>query len=92
MHTNLLVGARFETPTPTLHHPFGLFGSTFFKIFFENLVVGRIWLWRESKYRGDFMRRKIKEFMGFRMSKVMVSYYRIDSVDSIFTFILDGFD
>jgi hypothetical protein len=33
------------------------------------------------------MRRKIKEFMGFRMSKVMVSYYRIDSVDSIFTLI-----
>jgi hypothetical protein len=51
------------------------------------MVVGRIWLWRESKYHGDFMRRKIKEFMGFRMSKVMVSYYRIDSADSIFTLI-----
>jgi hypothetical protein len=35
--------------------------------FFENLVVGRIWLWRESEYRGDYMRRKIKESIVFRM-------------------------
>jgi hypothetical protein len=35
--------------------------------FFENLVVGRIWLWRESEYRGDYMRSKIKESMEFRI-------------------------
>jgi hypothetical protein len=33
----------------------------------ENLFVERIWLWRESGYRGDYMRSKIKETIEFRM-------------------------
>jgi hypothetical protein len=39
----------------------------FSRSFFENLLVRRIWLWRESKYRGDYMWRKIKESIEFRM-------------------------
>ena len=49
-------------------------------------------MWGESEYRVDYIRRKIKESIGFRMTKVTVYYYRKDSVDSMFTFILDFFD
>jgi hypothetical protein len=36
--------------------------------FFENLAVGRIWLWRESKYPTYYyVRRKIKESIGFKI-------------------------
>lgn len=40
----------------------------------------------------DYMRLKIKQSIGFRMYIVLVFYYRHDSINSIFTLILDGFD
>jgi hypothetical protein len=41
--------------------------SFFLRSFSENLAVGRIWMWRESEYRGEYVRRKIKESIRFRM-------------------------
>jgi hypothetical protein len=64
----------------------------FLTSFSKNLAVGRIWLWRESEYRRDYVRRKINKSMGFRMHKVTVSYYRNYSNDFVFMLILDGFD
>jgi hypothetical protein len=41
--------------------------SFFLTSFSENLVVGRIWLWRESEYHYDYVWRKIKLFIGLRI-------------------------
>jgi hypothetical protein len=41
--------------------------SFFLTSFSENLAVGRIWLWRESKYHYDYIWRKIKLFIGLRI-------------------------
>lgn len=41
--------------------------SFFLTSFSENLVVGRIWLWEESEYHYDYVWRKIKLFIGFRI-------------------------
>jgi hypothetical protein len=41
--------------------------SFFLTSFSENLAVGRIWLWRESEYHYDYVWRKIKLFIGFRI-------------------------
>jgi hypothetical protein len=41
--------------------------SFFLTSFSENLAVGRIWLWRESKYHYDYVWRKIKLFIGLRI-------------------------
>jgi hypothetical protein len=39
----------------------------FLTSFSENLAVERIWLWRESEYHYDYVRRKIKLFIGLRI-------------------------
>jgi hypothetical protein len=39
----------------------------FLTSFSENLAVRRIWLWRESEYRGDYVRRKMKWSKEFRI-------------------------
>jgi hypothetical protein len=41
--------------------------SFFLTSFSENLVVGRIWLWEESKYHYNYVWRKIKLFIGLRI-------------------------
>ena len=41
--------------------------SFFLISFFENLAVGRIWLWGESEYHYDYVWRKIKLFIGLRI-------------------------
>jgi hypothetical protein len=41
--------------------------SFFLTSFSENLAVGRIWLWEESKYHYDYVWRKIKLFIGLRI-------------------------
>jgi hypothetical protein len=41
--------------------------SFFLTSFSENLAVGRIWLWGEFEYHYDYVCRKIKLFIGFRI-------------------------
>ena len=41
--------------------------SFFLTSFSENLAVERIWLWEESEYCVDYVRRKMKWSKGFRI-------------------------
>jgi hypothetical protein len=58
-----------------------LFGSAFLKI----------WLWKESEYRRNYVRRKMKWSKGFRIWKAADSYYHDNLTDSVFMLILKGF-
>jgi hypothetical protein len=55
-----------------------------------------IWTWGEygrgdSKYHEDYMWRKIKGSIEFRFYKVTNSYYRDDSIDSMFMLVWTEF-